>query len=68
MEKPEEKNVRSTMAARLNEKILSIQKKLSIWLNWKCRHLSIRTILMLLIAFLVVCSSYFLSLIISAVD
>lgn len=68
MEKTEEKNVRSMVSARLNEKILSVQKKLSIWLNWKCRHLSIRTMLTLLIAFLAICSSYFLSLIISAVN
>ncbi|MGN7988719.1 hypothetical protein ACTJKC_15325 [Pedobacter sp. 22226] len=68
MEKPKEKNVHSTVSAHLNEKILSVQKNFSIWLNWKCRHLSMRAMLTLLIAFLAICSSYFLSLIISAVD
>jgi hypothetical protein len=68
MEKNKESNACTSVTERLYQKIFFVQKRLAIWLNWKCRHLPAKAILTLLITFITVFSSYFLWLIISAVN
>lgn len=46
-----------------NESILKMKFKLSNWLNWHCRALSPRLLLILLIAFCSICSTCLLLLI-----
>lgn len=61
------KRDQSTVISRVNQRILSWQKRLADHLNLKCRNISSKGLLAMLISFIVITAAVLLNLIICAI-
>lgn len=62
------KGNKSTVMSTLNQKMLSWQKRLAGYLNFKCRNISSKRLLAMLITFSALMSALLLKLVISAIQ
>lgn len=49
--------------AELRQQALKLQYVISAWLNWRCRKLSAKALLVMLVAFCAICGAYLIWLI-----
>ena len=57
------KDTKQDAVVKLQENVLALQKRLATWLNWRCRKISPKARLFILIAFCAMSSVFFLLLI-----